>query len=156
MCFSHIKHLLFNILCSIYPNSASPRLAMLFAVCSYTIFIFSCVRVDKLVEEEAFVIHTCICMYFVKQIATTTVTCIWDMLLSLSMFVCKGTIIWNRCSHPHNVYLLKKSNSLFNSCSFDHHKIQIQTETHFLLTSKLPTFLLKQWTFETFDLRVQD
>ena len=42
--FSHylIFIIIFNILCFIYLNCALPRLAMLFGVCSYTIFIFIC------------------------------------------------------------------------------------------------------------------
>ena len=32
------------------------------------------------------------------------------------------------CSQPRDVHLLTKFNSLFNSCSFDYYKTQIQTE----------------------------
>ena len=39
---------IFNILCFMYLNCAPPRLAMLFAVCSYTLFIFLFVYVNKL------------------------------------------------------------------------------------------------------------
>ena len=40
--------ILFNILCFIYLNCAPPRLAVLFPVCSYSIFIFTCICLNKL------------------------------------------------------------------------------------------------------------
>ena len=40
ICMCFFPYLIFHILCFIYLNCALPRLAMLFAVCSYPIFVF--------------------------------------------------------------------------------------------------------------------
>ena len=48
VCVFPIFNINFIISCCIYLNSATPRLAMLFAVCSYIIFI--CVCVNKLIS----------------------------------------------------------------------------------------------------------